>query len=604
MYLIDQKFKEVSPDKTVKKIQKILTSVDIEVQESWNDSGLSNCFSLNLYANGGNPFSNGKGITKDFAQASAYAEFIERLQGGLFFYKNQSIIRDKEIDIHTYAPDAKYMSVEELEQNGEWMDYLIKELGDPSITRNTIAKQCKIYACTDTDNILTLPFYSLFEDKYVYLPIGFIDQIYATNGCCAGNTREEAWVHAFSEILERHATLKYFLSGEAPPQIPEEVLQKYPIVSQILSEIRTNTEYNVEVFDLSDGIDYPIVSTRIISKKTHKYQVNVSADPIFEIALHRTFTELFQGRNINKMYMSNNGTIINTLNNSLRINNIVNQLETGNGLFTADYFANELCCNKKLTKFTDNSDKNNRQLLQYAFDIFRHIGCPVYVRNFSFLGFPCYRFVVPGFSEAFSLKITEKIPQYALGDDVAQIGKQIKKASDDELNVFLMYNKMIKDIYSRYNNYGRMVGVPLTGNVNLTLANITRAYAAFRLNRFAEATTFLRSLLNFSLSEEDKMYIECIIKYIELLNSKIDDKKIRAILPKFFYTEHTDKLFNFIDNGLTPFDDYLLNCDTTNCHLCKHKESCAYERAKKMVKTAGAVYSDFVKGQDKSEFSL
>lgn len=604
MQLIDEKFKEVSPTDTVKKIKDILNSIDVQVEESWNDSGLSNCFSLNLFANGGSPFSNGKGVTKEFAQASAYAEFIERLQGGLFFYKNQSIIRDREMDIHSYAPDVKYMSVEELESEGEWMDYIIKALGNPSITRKAIAQQCKIYACSDDGRILTLPFYSLFENKYVYLPMGFVDQIYATNGCCAGNTREEAWVHAFSEILERHATLKYFISGEAAPKIPEETLQKFPVVSNILSEIRENDEYNVEVFDLSDGIGYPIVSTRIISRKTHKYQVNVSADPVFEIALHRTFTELFQGRNINNMHMTNNGRIINKLSNSIKINNIVNQLETGNGLFTADYFANELCCKREPSIFKDNSNKNNRELLQYAIDVFRKIGKPVYVRNFSYLGFPCYRFVIPGFSEAFILKLNETVPQYAMADDTARIGRNITEANDQDLNMFLFYNNMIRDLHSRYNYFGRLVGLPLTGISNQTLSSITRAFAAFKLKRYNEAIAFLKPLTYSNLNQEDKSYFDCVIKYIELVNSNIDEQKIKSILPKFFYPEYTDKLFSYIDKGLTPFDDYLLRCDTYRCNLCKHNKSCAYNKCKHMIKKAGEIYSTFYHGQNETEFTL
>ena len=51
------------------------------------------------------------------------------------------------------------------------MDYIIKEYNNPAITRESIAKQCKMYACADDDRILTLPFYSLFEKKYVYLPM-------------------------------------------------------------------------------------------------------------------------------------------------------------------------------------------------------------------------------------------------------------------------------------------------------------------------------------------------------------------------------------------------------------------------------------------------
>ncbi len=74
MQYIDEKFKEAKPQDTVAKIKGILDSLGIEVYETWYDSGLENCYSLTVSAKGGIPTSNGKGITKDFARASAYGE--------------------------------------------------------------------------------------------------------------------------------------------------------------------------------------------------------------------------------------------------------------------------------------------------------------------------------------------------------------------------------------------------------------------------------------------------------------------------------------------------------------------------------------------------
>ena len=85
MRYIDEKFKEKSPEKTVETIRIILKRIGLELEETWNDSGIENCWSLRCNIKGTTePTANGKGITKDFARASAYGEFIERLQGGLF----------------------------------------------------------------------------------------------------------------------------------------------------------------------------------------------------------------------------------------------------------------------------------------------------------------------------------------------------------------------------------------------------------------------------------------------------------------------------------------------------------------------------------------
>ena len=114
MHHIDEKFKDSTPTATVEKIRGILDQLGIPVRECWNDSGIDYCNSVNLSANRGIPGYNGKGVTKDFARASAHAEFIERLQGDLLLTKFQSLKRQKEMDIQSYASDGKYMTVEEL----------------------------------------------------------------------------------------------------------------------------------------------------------------------------------------------------------------------------------------------------------------------------------------------------------------------------------------------------------------------------------------------------------------------------------------------------------------------------------------------------------
>ena len=72
------------------------------------------------------------------------------------------------MNLHASAPDCKYMTVEELEENGDWMDQIIDTYKYPRLTRKTIAQKCKMFACADDGKILTLPFYSLFE-KSMYI---------------------------------------------------------------------------------------------------------------------------------------------------------------------------------------------------------------------------------------------------------------------------------------------------------------------------------------------------------------------------------------------------------------------------------------------------
>lgn len=605
MQHIDAKFKDANPAATVKKIQGILQQAGIEYFENWSDSGIENCYSLSVSCKGGVPSANGKGVSKEFAQASAYGEFIERLQGGLLFYKYQSIGRDAAMDIHTFAPDAKYMTVEELEENGEWMDYLIDTYRYPGLSRKSIAKQCRMYACADDGKILTLPFYSLFEKKVVYLPIAFVDQIYGTNGCCAGNTKEEAWVHAFSEMMERHAALKVLTSGKAAPQISEDVLAQFSTVSNILKEIRRNGAFNIDIFDFSIGNGFPVISTRIIDRKKHNYRVNVAADPVLEIAIQRTLTEFFQGRNINNIHSHHGGRILGKASEARKTENIVNQLETGNGLFAADYFANELTCDREATTFADNTKKTNKELLEYCLDIYRKMGKPVYVRNFSFMGFHSYRFIVPGFSEALAVKMATPVQEYAVGDQVCGTFKNVAAATEEELSWFLTYNKMVSGTFGRYNRYGRLSGIPISKEKELLLSCVTRACAAYRLKKYDDAMKYIAPCTKGGAVEERTAeYFACVSKFMEMKRDGIREDKIRCILKKFFAEESASALYEQLDAGKTPFDPYLMRCDFVSCDTCKYRDACNYHDVRNITARIGEMYRNFTHGQDEKEFEI
>ena len=603
MRFIDEKFKDNDPVTTVEHLRDILAELGIEVEERWNDSGIDNCHSLNLHLRDGISISNGKGVSREFARASAYAECIERLQSGLFLEGYQSLIRDGEMNLQTFAPDARYMSSAELVAESEWMDHLIDAYPEYSLTREMLAERCQIYSCVDDDSILCIPFYSLFEDKYVYLPAAFVNRMYSANGNCAGNTKEEAWVHALSEMMERYACQKKLISGTAAPQIEESVLQQFPTVSAILKQLREEGNLDVAIFDYSIGNGFPVVSTRVINKNDHSYHVNVAADPVLEIALQRTLTEMFQGRHINDLKASHNSKILRKVTDFPIINNVLNQLRDGNGLYTADYFAGELTCDTPATQFADNSGKTNKELLNYMLSLYRDLGRPVYVRNFSFLGFHSYKFVVPGFSETRAVRLAEVIPEQVLGDSAREVFKNAPAATDAELDWMLGFINVIKNNFARTDAFDINAGIPMVGSNRPLLARLTRAYACYRRGRFAEVISILGPLQRWhSVDEQSKQYCACISKYLEMKNDGIDEDKIRVILYKFFESAYPDKLYARLDKGLTPFDGDLLSCTLSDCESCRYHQDCRYHECRALVRTLGKRYQDFADGQHPDNF--
>ena len=85
--LQQMRYKETSPQKTVKRIKEILKNNNVEVEENWTKKSSVNTYSLRLCIKGTNLGQNGKGMTKDFALASAYAEFLERYQNGMLVFR-------------------------------------------------------------------------------------------------------------------------------------------------------------------------------------------------------------------------------------------------------------------------------------------------------------------------------------------------------------------------------------------------------------------------------------------------------------------------------------------------------------------------------------
>lgn len=597
---IDAKFKEVRPEQTVARIRDILSNLGLEIEERWNNSGLDNCWSLHLRTTDDAVYSNGKGVTKEFAQASAYGEFIERLQSGLFLYKYQSVNRDPEINLHTYAPDAKYMTEAEIIENGEWMDHIIDTYGS-GLTREKLAQQCRMYACTD-GKLLTLPYYSLFENKYVYLPAGFVEQMYSANGCCVGNTREEAWVHALSEIMERKGSVSILTSGKSAKIVPESVLQKFPTVMSILNQIRASGKYDVTVFDTSIGNGHPIITTRIINKEDHTYVVNTGSDPIFEIAIHRTLTEIFQGRNIKTFTSKHNGQILTNVNDIPLAHNVLNLLETGNGLFSIDFFAEELGNTEEFKEFTDHSGKTNAELVQIMLDLYRGLNKPVYVRNYSYLGFHCYKFIVPGFSESRGLRLTEPFQEYLTADAASKALRDPIGASVFDLNLLLAFHNSIQTIISRRSKFTFLSGIMVyyPGLLELSLA-----CAAYRLGLTAQTIGYLKQYCALNGPElDDTAYFSCFCRYLELKRTGRSEETVRLVLRKFYEDKHVDQLFDRLDQGISPFQDYVLQCDTKRCSECNMAPYCRYQGVKRVIRAAGGVYHNFTEGQAPDNFKI
>lgn len=70
------------------------------------------------------------------------------------------------------------------------------------------------------------------------MPKSTYTPFYGSNGMCAGNSPEEALVQGLSEIIERVVQRRIFTEKPALPDVPEEYIQQFPYVYEIIQNLR------------------------------------------------------------------------------------------------------------------------------------------------------------------------------------------------------------------------------------------------------------------------------------------------------------------------------------------------------------------------------
>ena len=393
-------YKEKTPEETLEKLQFILKDCGIDVEEAWPLTSSIGTFSLRVSIKGTNIGTNGKGVSKDYARASAYAEFFERFQNNILGHT----IPNPKLP-YIIATDEKFLSAQELlfEPNAYTDFYFIeRKMEDASLVErikryedvNRFDKEV-----SGKGYYLSLPFYSVRDKKVVYLPYSSYSAMYGSNGMCAGNSPEEALVQGLSEIVERIVQRKAILEKTSFPDIPIDYIKKYSYIYEMYEKACKNTNYKILLKDCSFGGKYPVVALCIIEKNTGRYGIKFGCHPNIGIAMERTFTEVTQGIDIFEYSQkrswfdfSNSG-----VDNS---DNISNSYKIGLSQYPYQFFSEK--SDYVFTETKNVSNCNNIEILKNWI----HDFLPEYdilIRDVSFTGFPSYQIIIPGLSEMQSL---------------------------------------------------------------------------------------------------------------------------------------------------------------------------------------------------------
>jgi ribosomal protein S12 methylthiotransferase accessory factor len=238
-------------------------------------------------------FSNGKGGSQLAARASALGEFFERLSTNYFwthFYLGEEISQRGFV----HYPNEQWFAV----QGDKWPAGLLtpelQQFYNPE--GGVLASQLiDLNSGNAERGICAIPYQRLRDDKTVLFPVNVIGNLYVSNGMSAGNTLMEARTQALAEIFERDIKFRIIREGLCLPDVPEEVIARYPRIAAGIAGLRA-AGYGILVKDASLGGKYPVMNVTLLHPEDQGCFASFGAHPRFEVALERALTELLQGR--------------------------------------------------------------------------------------------------------------------------------------------------------------------------------------------------------------------------------------------------------------------------------------------------------------------
>ena len=393
--------KDLPLEETIANMSGILAGLGMKIEiASWRNI-VPNVWSLHIRdAQSPLCFTNGKGASKESALASALGEFIERLNCN-FFYNDQ--FWGEEI---ANAPFVHY-------PNERWFkpgprDALPEEILDEYCLAiynpDGELRGSHLYD-TNSGNkargICSLPFVRQSDGETVYFPSNLIENLYLSNGMSAGNTLAEAQVQCLSEIFERAVKREILENELALPDVPQEVLAKYP---GIVAGIKGLEEqgFPVLVKDASLGGEFPVMCVTLMNPRTGGVFASFGAHPSFEVALERSLTELLQGRSFEGL----NDLPAPTFESQALTepNNFVEHFIDSSGVVSWRFFSARADYEFVEWDFSGHGEESNAQEAATLFGILEDMGKEVYMAVYDDLGANACRILVPGYSEIYPVE--------------------------------------------------------------------------------------------------------------------------------------------------------------------------------------------------------
>ncbi len=547
--------KDLPLEKTIATMSGILANLGMKVEiASWRNI-VPNVWSLHVRDSQSQLcFTNGKGATKESALASALGEFIERLNCN-FFYNDQFWGEELANADFVHYPNERWFQPG---PKDELPEGLLDEHCLAIYNPDGELRGSHLYD-TNSGNIergiCSIPYVRQSDGEAVFFPSNLIENLFLSNGMSAGNTLVEAQVQCLSEIFER-AVKREIIEGEvALPDVPQEVLAKYP---SILAGIQALEEqgFPVLVKDASLGGQFPVMNVTLMNPRTGGVFASFGAHPNFEVALERTLTELLQGRSFEGLNDLARPTF--SSHAVTEPNNSVEHFIDSSGVVSWRFFSAKADYDFVEWDFTDGGNNSNAQEAELLFGLLEDMGKEVYMAVFEHLGATACRILVPDYSEVYPI------------DDL--IWDNTNKAlffREDILNLHRLTQAELKALVERleeseldhYIDIKTLIGVEFDENTvwgQLTILEL-KLLIYLALNQLDEALELVEEFLQFNDNTvERELFYQAMNAALEVaLDDDLDMDDYEPNFRRMFGHERMDAVIGSITGsvrfyGLTP----------------------------------------------------
>ena len=547
--------KDLPLEQTIAQMSGLLANLGIKIEiASWRNL-VPNVWSLHIRdAHSPMCFTNGKGSTKESALASALGEYIERLSNNHFY---AGVFWGEDIANETFVhyPNERWFKPGKGDSlPKEILDDYCLEIFNPD-------GELRGSHLVDTNSgnvqrgICSLPYVRQSDGKTIYFPSNLIENLYVSNGMSAGNTLAEAQVQCLSEIFER-AVKREILEGElALPDVPQEVLTKYPNILAGIRELESQG-FPILVKDASLGGVYPVMCVTLMNPRTGSVFASFGAHPSLEVALERSLTELLQGRSLEGL----NDLPPPTFSSEAvtEPNNFVEHFIDSSGIVSWRFFSATSDYDFVEWDFSGHGKRSNAEEAEALLGILQKMGKETYMAVYDQLGAMACRILVPGYSEIYPIEDliwdntnkallfrTDILNLNRLDD--AQLGALLERLENSELD--------------EYGDIATLIGIEFDENTpwgQLTVLEL-KLLIQLALQRFEDALVLVGAFLQYNDNTVDRrLFYQAVSAVLEIrLDSELNLDDYIVNFRRMFGDQRMDAVLGSVEGtvnfyGLTP----------------------------------------------------